>query len=249
MFAHIRLIFQQAALRYDLERLPTDRLKPRGLGLVARPRQRVLSDREIAALWRACDTMGCPFGPFIKMLLMTGCRRNEVADARWSEIDLAARTSTVPRERAKADSPHLVPTTDELVVLLASLPRHASGDFVFSTCWGRNPISGFSKCAARVHRLMRAELGEAMPAFCLHDLRRTFRSRLSECGVSERVAELANAHSRTGIARVYDCHAFGRNQSGGRAMAPPAARHPRAGSGERRSAAGVKTLGTPRKNC
>ena len=73
---------------------------------------------------------------------------------------------------------------------------------------GRRPISGFSKATARLHRLMRAELGNDMASFSLHDLRRSYRSKLSEIGITETGAELAIDHARTGIARVYDLHRF-----------------------------------------
>ena len=132
----------------------------------------------------------------------------EIAGGRWSEIDLAAKVWVVPRERAKADCEHRIPLTEDLIALLATLPRHRSGDHVFTTTFGKTSISGFSKACARLHRLMRAELGQAMPRWCLHDLRRTFRSRLSELGIAERVCELAIDHARTGVGRIYDLHRF-----------------------------------------
>ena len=176
VYNHIRAIFQHAALRFDLERLPTDRLKPNALGLIARSRQRALDDREIAALWTATAQLGYPFGSYVRVLLLTGCRRSEIAGGRWSEIDFESKTWTIPRERAKSDSPHLVPITDDVAQLLASLPRFQSGDFVFSACWGRKPICGFSKYTTRLLKLMRAELGD-MADFGIHDIRRSYRSK------------------------------------------------------------------------
>jgi integrase len=205
VLSHCHSLFNWAALRYDLPSSPCDRLKPRDLGLVFKPRQRVLSDREIVALWGATAQMGFPFGPFIQTLLLTGARRSEISNAHWSEVDLAAKVWIVPRERAKADAAHVIPLTPDLLALLASLPRYHSGDFIFTTTYGRRPISGFSKATARLHRLMRAELGE-MLNFSLHDLRRTMRTRLSELRVPEHVAELCIDHSKHGIKRVYDLH-------------------------------------------
>ena len=140
---------------------------------------------------------------------MTGCRRSEVSAATWSEIDLATRTWTIPASRHKAGSEHHIPLTDDTVALLAGLPRHRSGDHVFTTTFGKTSIAGFSKFTARLVRAMRSELGPDMPPFCLHDLRRTFRSRLSEIGISERVAELCIAHApRNALVRIYDQHRF-----------------------------------------
>jgi integrase len=208
IFAHCNALFNWAALRHDLASSPCDRLRPKDLGLVFKPRTRVLNDREIAALWRACGALGAPFGVFVKVLLLTGARRGEIAGGCWSEIDFESKTWTVPRVRAKADCEHRIALTEDVITLLAGLPRYHSGDFIFTTSYGRRPISGFSKATRRLHNLMRRELGQAMPGWGLHDLRRTFRSRLSELGVSERVAELAIDHARTGIARVYDLHRF-----------------------------------------
>jgi integrase len=209
IFNHIRLIFAHAALRFDLERLPTDRLKPSALGLIARSRQRVLDDREIRALWSATAALGYPFGSYVRVLLLTGGRRSAIAGGRFSEIDLATRTWIIPRERAKCDCEHRVPLTDDLLKLLAELPRFRSGDHVFTTTFGKTSIAGFSKYTARLHRAMRAELGPDLPSFTLHDLRRTFRTRLSEVGVAERVAELCIAHApRNALVRIYDQHRF-----------------------------------------
>jgi integrase len=66
-------------------------------------RDRVLSDEELKSLWRACDRLGWPFGPLFQLLILTGQRRSEIAEMRWSEIDLAAATWTLPRERVKSD--------------------------------------------------------------------------------------------------------------------------------------------------
>jgi integrase len=201
IFSHCRALFSWAAIRYELERLPTDRLRPKDLGLIARPRQRVLNDGEIACFWRATAQMGAPFGVLCRLLLMLGARRGELANAHWSEIDLTAQTWTVPRHRAKADAEHCIPLSIDALELLATLPRYRSGDHVFSTTYGRRPISGFSAAAARLHRLMGSP-----PPFCLHDLRRTCRTKLSELKVAEHVAEAVLAHSKTGIKRVYDLH-------------------------------------------
>ena len=81
-------------------------------------RERVLSTEEIKSLWHACDQVGLPFGPFVKLLLLTGQRRSEVAGMRWSEIDEGKRTWTLPGERTKNGVQH----TSSLIP--ASLGHH-----------------------------------------------------------------------------------------------------------------------------
>jgi integrase len=209
IFAHCHSLFDWAALRHNLPSSPCDRLRPKNLGLVSRPRRRVLNDGEIRALWRACDTLGAPFGVLAKTLLCTGARRNEIANGRFAEIDADTKLWTIPASRFKSDCEHCIPLTHDLLELLGSLPRYQSSDHIFSTTYGRRLFSGFSKATARLHRLMRAELGEAMPAFCLHDLRRTMRTRLSELRIPEHVAEQAIGHAKRGLLRIYDQHRHG----------------------------------------
>jgi hypothetical protein len=123
-----------------------------------------------------------------------------------SQHELGSSRASVPNA---IDCEHRVPLTDDLLKLLAELPRFRSGDHVFTTTFGKTSIAGFSKYTARLHRAMRAELGPDLPSFTLHDLRRTFRTRLSEVGVAERVAELCIAHApRNALVRIYDQHRF-----------------------------------------
>lgn len=69
-----------------------------------RSRDRVLNDREIAALMLALEAEPYPLGPLIKVLLLTGARRSEVAEMRWTEVDLEARVWRLPKERSKERS-------------------------------------------------------------------------------------------------------------------------------------------------
>jgi len=64
-------------------------------------RERALSDLELASLMAAADVEGYPFGYAIKLLVLTGQRRSEVAEMKWLEIDLEQRTWTIPGSRSK----------------------------------------------------------------------------------------------------------------------------------------------------
>jgi hypothetical protein len=70
------------------------------------PRDRVLNDDELLAVWFAADRLGGPFGALIKLLILTGQRRDEVAAMRWSEIDTKAALWTLPAGRVKNDKGH-----------------------------------------------------------------------------------------------------------------------------------------------
>jgi integrase len=155
-----------------------------------------------------------------KMLVLTGQRKSEVAKARWREFHFGKKIWTVPPERFKSESSHLVPLTDDVLALLQQLPRFNRGEHLFSTTSGEKPVSGFSKAKARLDRRMLRTLkalarrrGEnaakiELPPFVNHDVRRTVRTRLSALKVSERVAEMVIGHGKKGLARVYDQHEF-----------------------------------------
>jgi integrase len=210
ILGHARSLFNWAINRgtYGLETSPCDRIKPATLIGAKEPRQRVLSDAEIAAVWHGSEALGYPFGPLYQLLLLTGARKNEVAGAKWGEFDLKKKIWTVPPERFKSNASHLVPLSDQAVGTLASLPRFTKGDHLFTTTYGEKPISGFSKGKARIDKLVKEELKASPPAWVIHDIRRTVRTRLASLRISDLVAEMVIGHGRKGIQRVYDQHTY-----------------------------------------
>ena len=124
-------------------------------------RDRVLEDDEIRLGWRAFDAVGWPFGPIGKLLLLTGARRSEIAESTWQEIDLAAKTLTLPGLRTKNGEPHEIPLSDVAVEIIKALPRiEGKAGLVFSTT-GATPVSGFSRSRELIERAMVAELRKA----------------------------------------------------------------------------------------
>jgi integrase len=164
-------------------------------------RDRVLTDAELVRVWNACAEDD--FGKAVRLLVLTGCRRDEIGSLRWSEIDLDAGTLTIPAERSKNRRAHCLILPPMALDILKSIPRHQGRDFVFGLS-GR----GFQRWGAYTAAL-RERLGE-MPRFTLHDLRRTFRTGLGRLGIPSHVAELAINHTRGGIEAVYDRHTYQR---------------------------------------
>ncbi|HXW21297.1 MAG TPA: site-specific integrase, partial [Rhodomicrobium sp.] len=202
---------------YGLLQSPCDRLSPSALVGPAKLRDRVLRDDELRLVWRASDTLGYPFGPLTRLLLITGQRLREVSDLRWGELDLKERLWTIPAERMKGDAAHEVPLCLMAIDLINSLPRF-SGDYVFTTTDGERPVSGFSKAKARLDAIvgdLRAKEAagkesdeKIAPPWRFHDLRRTMRTHLSALPVQDLVRELVIAHRKPGLHRVYDQHAY-----------------------------------------
>ena len=210
VLSHARTLFNWAINRgtYGLETSPCDRVKAAALIGAKQPRQRVLSDAEIRALWDAGDSMGYPFGPLYRLLMLTGARKSEVAGARWSEFDLIKRVWLVPPERFKSNATHLVPLSEQAVTVLKSVPHFAKGDHLFSTTFGEKPVAGFSKAKERLDKLMAERLDKTLAPWVVHDIRRTVRTRLSSLRVPDMVAEMVIGHGRKGIQRVYDQHSY-----------------------------------------
>jgi integrase len=207
---------------YGLDRSPCDRLSvSRIIGPVPK-RNRRLSDEEVFAFWRAAGKIGYPVGAAYKMLLLTGLRLREVADLAWSEIhgDLI----TIPASRMKAKDAtaveHLVPITAAMQEIIASLPRHRGGKYLFSLSEGARPLSmsGLIKrdLDARMLRTLRAlarRRGEdhhavTLPAWVNHDLRRVIRSGLAALRVPHNVCEAVLAHHQGGVVGTYDTHQY-----------------------------------------
>jgi len=181
--------------------------KPEGADGV---RRRRLKHNEIASFWYACDVIGWPFGLAFKLLLLTAARRDEVCSMRWREIDIERGEWTIPASRAKNGLEHIVSLPRQALAILASLPRMAGQDLVFSTT-GTTPISGFSKIKLRLDALMQAELGYELTgedAFVLHDLRRAARTQLARLGVDEDVAERMLNHVKGGIVGIYNVYDY-----------------------------------------
>jgi integrase len=164
-------------------------------------RDRVLSDRELAAVWNACADDD--FGKIVKLLVLTGCRRDEIGSLRWSEIDLNAGTLTISAERSKNRRAHVLTLPPMALDILKSIPRRQGRDFVFGVSG-----QGFQRWGAYTTAL-RGRLGE-MLQWRIHDLRRTYRTGLGRLGIPSHVAELAINHTRQGIQAVYDRHTYQR---------------------------------------
>jgi integrase len=201
---------------YGLKTSPCDRLKPSKIIGERKPRSRVLTDDELRAFWRATGRMRYPFGAALRMLAFTGQRHLEVTGVPWSEFDLAKRIWTISQERFKSDTPHQIPLTNDVMVLLESLPR--VGEFVFS--FGKRGTDIHQnikrKLDARMLRTLKAmacKRGEdpsrvELKPWVIHDLRRTLRSHLSALRIPDHIAEMVIGHGRQGLQRVYDQHRY-----------------------------------------
>jgi integrase len=179
-------------------------------------RDRVLADEELRAVWAATEApaLGSPFNAIVRMLILTGQRREEVAGMAWGEISADGATWTIPASRAKNGAEHIVPLSAQAQALIAAQPRPGDNprvkpgekapDLVFPGLRG-TPFNGFSKAKDALDR------SSGVTGWVLHDLRRTAATGLQKLGVRLEVTEAVLNHvsgSRGGIVGVYQRHTW-----------------------------------------
>jgi len=145
----------------------------------------------------------------VKLLFFTGCRRQEIANLRWDEVDLDNAELKLPPERTKTNNTLLIPLCDMAVEILRSIPRRPNTNFVFG---GRRKVPGINLQNANVlvnQRIVKAG-GIPPPNWRTHDIRRTFRSRLAQLKVPKHVPEALLAHvgHPTEMEETYDLYDY-----------------------------------------
>jgi integrase len=201
--AAVRKLFNWCVAQDILSASPCAGVKP---PTAERSRDRVLSDDELRLVWQAADQVGWPFGPLVQLLALTGQRRDEVGRMQWSEIDIEKRLWALPAGRVKNNQLHQAPLSDAALDVLKGAPQIAGSPFVFTTN-GIAPSSAYSKNKRRLDALLPSDL----PAWRLHDLRRTAASGMARLGINLPVIEKVLNHasgSFAGIVGVYQRHSF-----------------------------------------
>lgn len=201
ILATVRKLFNWCLERGIIEASPIGGLKAPTKEV---SRDRVLDDDEIVRVLKACRNDEYPFRQFVPLLLATAQRRGELANMRWSEVNLEARTWVIPAERSKNGKPHVVPLSDYALELLSEAPRFLDCDYVFTTT-RRSAVSGFSKALRRIHE--RSETAD----WHMHDLRRTAASGMARAKVPPYVVEKVLNHisgTISGVAAVYNRYAY-----------------------------------------
>ncbi len=178
-------------------------------------RSRVLSDDEVEAIWRACETEG-RWGVWMRLLILTGGRNMEVRNARWSEFDVEGRLWTIPAARSKNGRQHQVYLTDAVLALLSRVPRFKDVDLVFPAAGNdENPMSGDQQFKNRIDKRIREAMKKAgakePEQWCVHDFRRTIATGLQRMGFRPDIADQVIGHvssTRSGAAAHYLHHGY-----------------------------------------
>jgi len=175
----------------------------------AQARSRVLSENELMEVWQACRDDD--YGRIVRLLILTGQRREEIGGLGWSEIDASKRQIELPETRTKNHRAHIVPLAQEAGAILASIERRENRDFVFGrrkgsfSGWGKAKVELDARIAA-----VRQAVGikKPMPSWVLHDLRRSFVTHLNEHKLAlphviEAIVNHVSGHL-AGVAGIYN---------------------------------------------
>jgi integrase len=170
------------------------------------PRHRVLTDPELAAILRACGDDD--YGRVVRLLTLTGCRRQEIGGMCWGELDAERGVLVIPAERSKNDAEHTLPLPPMAWDIIAAVPRMANRDQLF----GARTRAGFTAWADAKADLDR-RLGSSVAPFVLHDIRRSVATGMANLGVQPHVIEQILNHKsghKSGIAGVYNRSSYQR---------------------------------------
>jgi integrase len=197
--AHLHRLFKWAVGRGIIDFNP--------LASVPKPgsetkRDRVLSDEELVAVWKAADEIGHPYGSIIKLLILTGCRREEIGQLKWSEID--GDKIVLGGQRTKNGEAHIIPLSAPACAIIEDLPRIAGCEFVI-THNGVKPVAAWGRAKALIDAIAN------IAPWVVHDLRRTTATGLQKLGTPLQVTEAVLGHtggSRAGVVGIYQRHDY-----------------------------------------
>ena len=170
-------------------------------------RERVLSPAELAEIWTALEDD--QFGDIVRLLVLTGQRREEIGGLRWSEVDFERGLIVLPPARTKNRRLHEIPFSPLAQAILKRQPRRRY--FIFGI--GKGGFSGWSDCKARLDQRVLAARQETnakakpLADWRLHDLRRTAATQMAELGVLPHIIEAVLNHvsgHRAGVAGIYN---------------------------------------------
>jgi integrase len=176
-------------------------------------RSRVLTDAELRLVWRCLGQD--QYSDVVRLLILTGQRREEIGGLRWSEIDCGAQlpisgadygSIRLPPERVKNSQEHRLPLSRRARVIIDRQPRRNSSPFIFGS--GDRGFVNWSNSKDALDSRIADEVGSGtMPSWRLHDLRRTMATRLGDLGILPHVVEAILNHVggfRSGVAGVYN---------------------------------------------
>jgi len=171
-------------------------------------RERVLADAELSAIWNALEAD--QYGAIIKLLILTGQRREEIGGLRWVEIHFSKDVIDLPSGRTKNKRPHQIPMSGMVSAILQAQAKIEKREFVFGH--GVGPFQSWADAKTKLDKRIAASAGSWLAPWTVHDLRRTCATRMADLGVQPHIVEATLNHisgHRGGIAGVYNRAVYG----------------------------------------
>jgi integrase len=175
----------------------------------AETRDRVLSEEELAEVWHTLKDD--EYGAILKLLMLTGQRREEIGGLCWSEVDSDKGFIALPASRTKNRRPHEIPISPTAREIIENVPQRAGRDLIFGS--GQGGFSGWSNAKEALdERILSARKAvepkaKPMPAWRLHDVRRSVSTHMAELGIAPHVVEAILNHvsgHKAGVAGIYN---------------------------------------------
>jgi integrase len=166
-------------------------------------RERTLADNELVKIWEKLPDNH--YGTIIRLLVLTGARREEIGGMGWSEIDRKEKVLKLPAQRTKNNRAFVIPLSALAMQIIDDIDQRDGRDLVFGTGTGGFGGWSFSKLALD-------EAVQLKEPWVLHDLRRTFRSGLGRLGVAPHIAEACLNHLPAKLIRTYDKNKYEREK-------------------------------------
>jgi integrase len=163
-----------------------------------RPRERVLSDQELAAIWNACGDD--EYGKIVKLLILTACRREEIGGMRWPEVDLEKGVWVLPAHRAKNHRALVLPMMPMMREIIDTAPYFAGRAQLF----GERSPDGFQSWDLHKKDL---DARSGVVGWQLRDIRRSVATRMADLGIMPHVIEQILNHvsgHKGGVAGIYN---------------------------------------------
>ncbi|MBB3973364.1 integrase [Hansschlegelia beijingensis] len=166
-----------------------------------RPRSRVLTMEELRRVRDAASAMGYPWGSYFQLILLTGDRRGEWANAQISWLSADGTRLEIPAVHYKTGKVQVVPLSAQALRVIDAMPTPEYGPYLLSSLGGAKPISGFSRAKKRLDEVIAR--GGQMEPWVVHDLRRSMATHMERLGVAPHIIEVCLGHALKGIGATY----------------------------------------------
>ena len=201
-----RIFFAWCVRKHHIDRSPMERVTNRN---TQQSRERVLTDEELKIVYKAARSGKTAFHTFVALALVLGQRRGEIAALKWEWIDEKERLITLPSHICKNKRTHRFPYGEAAATIFASIPN--MGPYLFPAEREQKKGKAATVMSGWGKRKVAFDKEVQIAPWTIHDLRRTFASKLAQLGTPIHVTERLLNHvsgSHGGIVAVYQKHSY-----------------------------------------